>query len=81
LSILLRLNGDMTLAEMRQAFFEMTGQLEDEHGVHHTCNASLFINPVNEAGEKIVVRDSLGAVLKNVTRKGAYRCAADDYNI
>ena len=78
---MLRLNGEMTTAELRQALFEMIGQLEDECRVRRTCNATLYINPVDERGEKIVVRNSLGAVVNNVTRRGAYRCAADEYNI
>jgi hypothetical protein len=80
-SILIRIHGEMTIAEMRQALFEATCEIEDEFAVRHTRHATLFINPTNEVGEKVVVRNSLGAVVSRVTKKGAYRCAADDYNI
>jgi hypothetical protein len=81
LSVLIRIQGDMTLAEMRQALFEAICELEDEFAVHHTHNVSLFINPTNEVGETVVVRNRQGAVVSRVTKRGRYRCAADEYNI
>jgi hypothetical protein len=78
---LIRINGDMTVAQMRQALFEALGELEDELAIRHTRNVSLFINPTNEVGEAVIVRNSLGAVVSRVTKKGTYRSAADEYNI
>jgi hypothetical protein len=60
---LIRINGDMTVAQMRQALFEALGELEDELAIRHTRNVSLFINPTNEVGEAVIVRNSLGAVV------------------
>jgi len=80
-SILISVRGDMTLAEARQAIFETLNQIEDEFAVRHTRNLNLFINPTDESGEKVVVRNSLGGVVSRVTKKGRYRSAADEYNI
>lgn len=81
MSIVIRIHGDMTFAQVRQALFEVLGQLEDEFAVRHTRSATLYIHPTNEVGERLVVRNSLGAAVTRVTRKGPYRSAADEYNI
>jgi hypothetical protein len=80
-SILITVRGDMTMAEVRQALFEVLLELEDELAVRHTRNVSLFINPTDEVGEKLVVRNRLGGVVSKVTKKGPYRSAADEYSI
>ncbi|MGB3448623.1 MAG: hypothetical protein WBA48_18215 [Xanthobacteraceae bacterium] len=66
MSILISVRGDMTLAEARQAIFETLNQIEDEFAVRHTRNLNLFINPTDESGEKVVVRNSLGGVVSRV---------------
>lgn len=78
---MISVRGDLTMAEVRQAIFEALGQIEDEYAVRHSRNVTLFVNPTNEFGDKVVVRDSLGAVVSRVTKKGAYRSAADEWNI
>jgi hypothetical protein len=80
-SILIRITGEMTLAQMRQALFEAICELEDELAIGHTQSASLFINPTNGLGEKVVARNSLGGVVSRVTKKGPYRPSAEEYNI
>jgi hypothetical protein len=73
--------GDLSMAEIRQALFEALCEIEDELAVHHSRNVTLFINPTNEVGEIVVPRNSLGAVVSRVTKKGAYRSAAAEYHI
>lgn len=80
-SILISVRGDMTLAEARQAIFETLNQIEDEFAVRYTRNLNLFINPTDEVGDKVVVRNRLGGEVRRVTKKGAYRSAADEYSI
>jgi hypothetical protein len=80
-SILINVRGDLTFAEVRQALFEALGEIEDEFGVRYTRNVNLFINPTDEMGEKVIARNSLGKVITRVVKKGAYRSAADEYNI
>jgi hypothetical protein len=69
------------MAQVRQAIFEALVQIEDEHNLRHARNVSLFINPIDEFGEKVVLRDERGKVLSRLTKKGPYRSAADEYNI
>ena len=81
MSILINVRGDLTFAEVRQALFEALGQLEDECGIRYTRNVNLFINPTDEVGEEVVARNTLGKVITRVTKKGAYRSAAEEYNL
>ncbi len=81
MAILISVRGNLTMAEVRQALLEALNEIEDEFAVRHTRNASLFINPTDEAGDKLVVRNSLGGVVSKVTKKGPYRSAADEYSI
>lgn len=81
MSILISVRGDLTMAQVRQAIFEALGQIEDEHNLRHSRNVTVFVNPIDEFGEKVVLRDERGKVLSRVTKKGPYRSAADEYSI
>ncbi len=81
MSITISVRGDLTMAQLRQALFEALCEMEDEYGVCHSRNVTLYLNPTDEFGERVVVRNRLGAVLSRVNKKGCYRCAAEDYNI
>lgn len=81
MSIVIRIQGEMTLAEMRQALFEAVCELEDELAIRHTRSASLYINPTDGLGENVVARNSLGGVVSKVTKRGPYKSAADEYSI
>lgn len=81
MSIFIRVRGDLTMAEIRQALFEVLCEIEDEYAVHHTRDMTLYLNPTDEFGERVVVRNRLGGVVSRVTRKGPYRSAADEYHI
>jgi hypothetical protein len=81
MSIRISVHGEMTLAEMRQALFEAICEVEDEFAIRRTRNATLYLNPTDEFGDHVVARNTLGRVISKVTKKGAYRSAADEYNI
>lgn len=81
MSIMISVRGDLTMAQVRQAIFEALGEIEEEHNLRHSRNVTLFVNPINEYGEKVVLRDERGKELSRVTKKGPYRSAADEYNI
>lgn len=81
MSIVINVRGDLTMAEVRQAIFEALCEIEDEYAVRYTRNVNLFINPTNEIGDNVVVRNRMGGVVSRVVKKGAYRSAADEYHI
>ncbi|WP_457811917.1 hypothetical protein [Sinorhizobium meliloti] len=78
--ILIRVQGEMTLVEMRQAIWEALVECEDDLAVMRTRNASLFIHPTNEKGENVTVRNAFGVVVSRIVKK-AYRSAAGEYKI
>ncbi len=76
----IRLIGEMSIAELRQALFETINEIEDEYALRHSSGAVLFINPTDGLGDRVVLRNRLGHQVKKVTKKGAYRSAADHYD-
>lgn len=75
----IRLLGELSLREMKQAIAEILGEIEDEYAVRHSVGCVLFINPADEFGERVKVRNRLGGEVTRVVRKGPYRAAADEY--
>ncbi len=76
----IKILGEMSFAEMRQAIYETFQEIQDEYGLRRTFGVVLFINPVDEVGEKVVPRNRFGRRVERVTKKGAYRSAADEYD-
>jgi len=75
----IRLLGEVSFAEMRQALFEALNEIEDEFAIRYSRGAVLFINPTDGLDENVVARNRLGRVVSKVTKKGPYRSAADEY--
>ena len=78
---MISVRGDLTMAQVRQAIFEALGEIEDEYNLRHSRNVTVFVNPTDEFGEKVILRDERGKVLSRVTKKGPYRSAAEEYNL
>ncbi len=81
MSIIITVRGHLTMAQLRQAIFEVLGEIEDEYNLRHARNVTFFVNPTDEFGEKVILRDERGKVLSRVTKKGPYRSAAEEYNL
>jgi len=75
------LKGEMSLADIRQALFEMLHAVEEDYAVRYTRGATLYINPTNGFGDQIVPRNRVGEEVKKQHSKGPYRSAADEYGI
>ncbi len=73
-----RIRGQMTLADIRQALFEQLHELETIYAVQHSRGATLYINPTNAFGEDVIPRMPGGHELKTLYSTGPYRSAADD---
>lgn len=71
----------MTIAQLRQAFYEKLHELEVDYNVKHFKNATLYVNPVNEFGEEVVPRNRSGQQVNKLLSNGPYRSAAEDYKI
>ena len=75
----IRVHGEMTIAEIRQAIFEQLSHLEENFSVRYSRGATLYINPTNGFGEKITPRDNDGGELEKLHCRGPYKSAADEY--
>lgn len=75
------LQGEMTVAEVRQALFEMITQAESENGLRFSRGATLYIHPTNGFGDAITIRDAVGHEMHKIYGKGAYRSAAAEFRL
>ena len=75
----IRLLGELSFKEMRQALFEALNEIEGEYAIRFSRGAVLFINPTDGCDENVVPRNRLGREVTRVTKKGPYRSAADEY--
>ncbi|MDJ0922910.1 MAG: hypothetical protein QNI84_17420 [Henriciella sp.] len=75
----INIQGEMNLAEIRQALVETLHQVEDEFAVRHSRGALLIIRLTNGFGDKVKPRYANGQEVKKINCRGPYRSAADDY--
>jgi hypothetical protein len=73
-----RIRGQMTIADIRQALFEQLHELETKYAVQFSRGATLCINPTNAFGEDITPRMPGGHELRTLYSTGPYRSAADE---
>lgn len=77
----IKVHGEMTIPEIRQALFEQLNQLEDSLAVRYSIGATLFINPSNGFGDRVRPVDHAGEEIKKVNTRGPYRSAADEFKL
>jgi hypothetical protein len=74
----IKLRGEMTIADLRQALFEQLHELETNYSVKFSRGATLYINPTNGFGDDVVPRMAGGRPLTKLYSAGPYRSAADE---
>ena len=73
----IKLRGEMTIADIRQALFEQLHELETKYAVKFSRGATLYIDPTNSFGEDVIPRMAGGQELRKLYSTGPYRSAAD----
>lgn len=58
----IRVKGELTIAEIRQALFEKLHEVEDDLAVRYSMGATLYINPTNGFGEKVEPHTAYGRI-------------------
>jgi hypothetical protein len=76
----IKVKGEMTLAEIRQALFEKLQEVEEDCSVRYSQGATLYINPTNGFGDRIEPRKH-GRRIEKLYSEGPYRSSADEYKI
>src|SRR5438270_8090576 len=74
----IKIRGQMTIADLRQALFEQLHELETKYAVQFSRGATLYINATNSFGEDVTPRMPGGHELKTLYSTGPYRSAADE---
>jgi hypothetical protein len=77
----IRVRGEMTMADIRQALFEQLHDLETNYAVQFSRGATLYINPTNGLGDDVFPRAAGGRELKKLHSTGPYRSAADELKL
>src|SRR5271169_6511290 len=74
----IKLRGEMTIADIRQALFEQLHDLETNYAVNFSRGATLYIHPTNGLGDDVIPRVAGGRPLTKLYSIGPYRSAADE---
>jgi hypothetical protein len=77
----IRVRGEMTIADIRQALFEQLHELEIGYAVKFSRGATLYVNPTNGFGDDVTPRMPGGQELRVTYSTGPYRSAADEENL
>ncbi len=77
----IKLKGEMTIAQLRQALFELLHEIELDYAIFHSRGATLYINPTNGFGDEIAARNGAGRIVDKLTSTGPYASAADEYSV
>lgn len=80
LGMQITIRGALTMAQLRQAIFEQLHELEDAYALAYSKGATLYVNPVNEYGEPVLLKRD-GRVVTKVLSDGPYRNAAGDLKL
>ena len=77
----IKIKGEMTIFEIRQAIFEQLTQIEEDFTIRYSRGATLYINPTNGFGDDIEPTDRSGRRVDRLYCDGGYRAAALDYKL
>lgn len=76
----INIKGELTIAEIRQAIFEQLHRIEEEFAVSHSIGATIYVNPSDGMGERVVPRTKHGRPLEKLQCNGPYRCATEKFD-
>jgi hypothetical protein len=77
----IKIKGEMTIADVRQALFEKLNDLEEDFAIRHSRGATLYLHPTNGFGDEVVPRNRAGRQVDKMFSDGPYRCAADEFKL
>lgn len=77
----IKIKGELSLPEVRQALFELLAMLEDEYRVRYAYGATLYLTPTNGFGEEVVPVTQSGREVTSLDSDGPYRSLAAEYRL
>lgn len=76
----IRIRGEMTLAQVRQALFEKLLEVEERFAVRYTVGITLYISPSNGFGDTVTPVYVNGKEVTVLYGEKPYDSAADQYD-
>ena len=77
----IKVKGEFTVAEARQAIFEKLHELEDDYAIRHVRNISVYLTPTNGFGDELVPHNEAGHKVDKLYSRGPYHSAAEDFKL
>lgn len=77
----IKIQGEMTLSQLRQCIYEQLLSLEDKYAVRHARSVSIYMTPTNGFGDEVCCLDGRGDEVTTIQSGGAYPSAAEHYDI
>lgn len=77
----IKIRGNMSIADVRQALFEVLHEIEESYGVRFSRGGTLFLNPTDKHGDDVIPHEPGGRKVNKLYCSGPYRSAADEHNI
>lgn len=77
----IRIKGEMTIAELKQAIFEQIRDLEDRFAIRYSRDVTIYLTLTNGFGDEVICKDPMGNVIRTLYCGGAYHSAAAEYRI
>ena len=77
----IKVKGEMSIFEIRQAIYEQLAQLEEDYAIRYSRGATLYINPTNGFGDEVEPVDRSGRRVDRLYSNGAYKSAAMEFKL
>ena len=77
----IKIKGEMKLEDITKAIIEKLKEVETDLAIHHSQGATLYINPTNGFGDRVVPHNRAGHEVDKIYSTGPYRSIADDYKM
>ena len=76
----IKIKGEMTISQARQALFEKLLEVEERFAVRHSVGITLYIRPSNGFGDEVTPVYPNGKEVTVLYGEGPYRSAAEQYD-
>ena len=77
----IKIKGEITIPELKQALFEQLHELEAEMAIRHVNDITLYITPTNGFGDRVIAQNRYGRQIDDLYCAGPYKSAADDLGL
>lgn len=77
----IKIKGELSASEFRQAIFELVQELEDQFTITHVKNINIYLTPSDGEGERVYCRNARGKEIETYKFDGPYKSVDKDYDM